>query len=148
MGKPRKAILVSILLLATSGVVTPLRAQMGGGGGGAGGGGGGIPLGGLGKTDDDGPKPEKPNPSERPVTGVVTDADGKPVAGAVVQLTNTKTQKVLSLITHEKGDFRFSGLSKDVNYQLKAVFKDHASETHTLSIYDPRAQPVVNLQIK
>jgi hypothetical protein len=133
-----------IVFLAVAAIVLPARAQMGGGGGG----GSGIPLGALGSHDDEKEKPDKKSATERPVSGVVTDADGKPIAGAVVHLKNTKTQKVLSSITREKGEYLFSGLSKDVDYQLTAVSKDHSSEPHTLSTYDPRAKPVVNLQIK
>lgn len=136
-----------LAFLAISAVAIPASAQIGGGGG-AGGGGGGIPLGSLGNHDDDKDKPDKKSLTERPVTGVVTDADGKPIVGAVVQLKNTRTQKVLSLLTREKGEYQFSGLSKDIDYQLTAVSKDHSSETHTLSMYDPRTKPVVNLQIK
>ena len=134
-----------LTFLAIAVIAVPARAQVGGGGGG---GGGGIPLGSLGSPDDNKEKPDKKSAAERPVSGVVTDADGKPVVGAVVHLKNTRTQKVISSITREKGEYLFSGLSKEVDYQLTAVSKDHSSEPHTLSTYDPRPKPVVNLQIK
>jgi hypothetical protein len=137
-----KATPVFLTLLAIAAIVIPASAQMGGGGAGAG-----IPLGG-GSHDDDKDKPDKKSLTERPVTGVVTDADGNPIVGAVVQLKNTRTQKVLTLLTREKGEYQFSGLNKDIDYQLTAISKDHSSETHTLSMYDPRAKPVVNLQVK
>jgi len=85
---------------------------------------------------------------ERPVSGVITNADGKPVVGAVVQLKNTRTLQVRSFITREKGDYYFAGLSKDVDYELKAQSNGHTSSTHTLSSFDTRPQPVLNLQIK
>jgi hypothetical protein len=141
-----KATPVLLAFLAIAAIVVPARAQMGGAGGG--GGGGGIPLGSLGGHDDDKDKPDKSSAKERPVSGVVTDADGKPIVGAVVQLKNTRTQKVLSLMTREKGEYQFSGLSKDIDYQLTATSKDHSSEPHTLSMYDSRPKPIVNLQIK
>jgi hypothetical protein len=126
-----------------------LHAQ--GGGGSQGGGGGGIPLGGGGgghaPTEEEKSEARK-NAKERPLKGVVTDADGNPVPGALVQLKNTKTQQVRTLTTREKGDYLFTGLSKDIDYQVKAIFKDQASEPHTLSTFDNRAQPVVNLQLK
>lgn len=135
-----------LLFLAVAAIVIPAGAQIGGGGGG---GGGGIPLGSGGShNDDDKDKADKQSATERPVSGVVTDADGKPVVGAVVQLKNTQTQKVLSIITREKGEYQFSGLSKDVDYELTATSKDRNSAPHTLSMYDPRAKPVVNLQVK
>lgn len=86
--------------------------------------------------------------SERPVSGFVTDTDGKPVVGAIVQLKNTRTLQVRSFITREKGDYYFSGLSKDVDYELKAASSGHTSTTRTLSSFDTKAQPVLNLQIK
>jgi hypothetical protein len=142
-----KATPVLLTFLAVAAVAIPARAQMGGGGG-AGGPGAGIPLGSGGSHDDDKDKPDKQSLTERPVSGIVTDADGNPIAGAVVQLKNARTQKTLSIITREKGEYQFSGLSKDVDYQLTATSKDHSSAPHTLSMYDPRAKPVVNLQIK
>ena len=85
---------------------------------------------------------------ERPVSGVVTDAEGKPVVGAIVQLKNTRTLQVRSFITREKGDYYFAGLSKDVDYELKAQLSGHASPTRTLSSFDTKPQPVLNLQLK
>jgi hypothetical protein len=86
--------------------------------------------------------------AERPVSGFVTDADGKPVAGAVVQLKNTRTLQVRSFITREKGDYYFSGLSKDVDYELKAELNGKSSSARTLSSFDSKAEPVINLQLK
>ena len=136
-----------VFLLALSAAVLPVHAQFGGGGAG-GGGSPGIPLGSGGNQDHSGDKDDKKNASERLVSGVVTDADGKPVVGAVVQLKNTRTQEVRSVITREKGDYSFSGLSKTIEYQVKALTKEHASEPHTLTTYDTRPKPVINLQIK
>ena len=141
----RLPLLVSSLSVVAILAVTPVWGQAPGGGGG-----GGLPLGGLGKSQDDAPaeKPDKNAANERPVTGVVTDADGNPLKGAVVQLKDTRTQKVRSVITHEKGDYMFTGLTKSVDYQLTATFTGHSSEPHTLSTFDSRMKPVVNLQIK
>jgi hypothetical protein len=140
------------LLVAVLALVFPALGQFGGGGGGGAGGGAGgagIPLGGGGHKSSEDERPvEKKNPNERPVHGVVTDADGQAIAGAVVELKDTKTQKVLSALTHDKGDYTFSGLKKSDDYELKATVHEHSSEPHTLSSYDTREQPVVNLQIK
>jgi Carboxypeptidase regulatory-like domain len=140
-----KAIPVLLAFLTVAAAVVPASAQMGGGGGG---GGTGIPLGSAGNHDDDKDKTDKTSTTERPVSGVVTDMDGNPVAGAVVQLKNARTQKILSIITRDKGEYQFSGLSKDVDYQITATSKDRSSAPHTLSMYDPRTKPIVNLQIK
>src|SRR5580704_14827616 len=86
--------------------------------------------------------------TERPVSGFVTDADGKPMESAIVQLKNTRTLQVRSFITREKGDYYFAGLSKDVDYELKAQSSGHTSPTRTLSSFDTKPQPVLNLQLK
>ena len=70
-------------------------------------------------TKDD----KKKAASERPVQGLVTDADGKPIVGAVVQLKNMRSLQVRSYITREAGaTYYFSGLNKDVDYEVKAQF--------------------------
>lgn len=136
----------AILPIAVFALGLPALGQFGGGGGGMG---DGIPLGGGGhKSSEDERPTAKKDPTLRPVRGIVTDADGKPVTGAVVELKDTRTQKVLSALTHEKGDYTFSGLKKADDYELKATFEEHSSEAHTLSSYDMREQPVVNLQLK
>ena len=97
---------------------------------------------------DNGDKNDKKAAAERPLSGFVTDADGKPVVGAIVQLKNTRTLQVRSFITREKGDYYFAGLSKDVDYEVKAQINGHTSAARTLSSFDPKPQPVLNLQIK
>jgi hypothetical protein len=97
---------------------------------------------------DNKPDTSKKALSERPVSGFVTDADGKPVTGAIVQLKNTRTLQVRSYITREKGDYYFAGLSKDVDYELKAQSNGKTSAAKTLSSFDTKPQPVINLQIK
>jgi hypothetical protein len=86
--------------------------------------------------------------TERSLSGFVTDAEGKTIEGAVVQLKNTRTLQVRSFLTRDKGDYYFSGLSKDVDYELKAQSKGKTSSSKTLSSFDSKATPVINLQIK
>jgi hypothetical protein len=78
----------------------------------------------------------------------VTDADGNPVAGAVVQLKNTRTLQVRSFITKDKGEYFFAGLSKDVDYEVKAQFSGKASTPRRLSTFDTKPEPVINLELK
>jgi len=95
-------------------------------------------------TGDD----KKKAAAERPVKGVVTDADGKPVVGAIVQLKNSRTLQVRSFITKDTGEYYFAGLSKDIDYELKAQFSGKTSAARTLSSFDPKTDPVLNLTIK
>jgi hypothetical protein len=83
----------------------------------------------------------------RTVQGTVTDAAGNPVDGAVVQLKNAKTLQIRSFITKERGGYYFHGLSPDVDYELKAEYKDASSPNKTLSSFDNRKQAVINLKL-
>ena len=94
------------------------------------------------------PAQNKKAPTERSVSGVVTDASGAPVSGAIIQLKNTKTMQVRSFIAREKGDYYFHGLSMDVDYELKAQANGKTSATRTLSSFDSHSEATVNLQLK
>jgi len=87
-------------------------------------------------------------PTEKSVSGIVTDASGNPVPGAVVQLKNTKTLQVRSFIAKEMGEYFFHGLSTDVDYELKADFNGKSSSSKTLSSFDSHPEATVNLQLK
>src|SRR6266545_5024589 len=80
-------------------------------------------------------KKRQEDEATRSVQGVVTDANGSPVAGAVVQLKDTKTLQVRSFITKEDGAYHFHGLSTNVDYELKAEFQGTASAVKTLSVF-------------
>jgi len=86
----------------------------------------------------------------RSVEGTVADAQENPVAGAVVQLRDTKTLKIRSFITQEKGTFYFHGLDPNVDYTLKAEHRESgsASAVRTLSSFDSRKKPVINLKLE
>jgi hypothetical protein len=83
----------------------------------------------------------------RTVQGVVSDAADTPVTGAVVQLKDTKTLQVRSFITQDGGSYHFSGLSTNVDYELKAEHQGASSGTKTLSVFDSRKQAIINLKL-
>src|SRR5580704_12702438 len=87
-------------------------------------------------------------PQEKSVSGIVTDAGGSPVPGAVVQLKNTKTLQVRSFIAKEMGEYYFHGLATDVDYELKAESNGKASAPKTLSSFDSHPEATINLQLK
>jgi hypothetical protein len=87
-------------------------------------------------------------PQEKSVSGIVTDASGNPVPGAVVQLKNTKTLQIRSFIAKEMGEYFFMGLATDVDYELKADANGKTSATKTLSLFDSHTEAKVNLQLK
>lgn len=86
-------------------------------------------------------------PATRSVSGVVTNAEDAPVAGAAVQLKDTKTKQVRSFYSQEKGEYYFHGLSPDVDYEVSATYKDASSGTRTLSLFDTRKDAVLNLKL-
>jgi hypothetical protein len=84
----------------------------------------------------------------RSVQGVVRDPADNLVEGAVVQLKNTKTLQVRSFITQQDGNYHFHGLSTNVDYELKAEHGGRASDVKTLSTFDTRGKPVINLKLE
>jgi hypothetical protein len=95
----------------------------------------------------DSKKDKKLAATERIVQGSVYDAEDKFVNGAVVQLKDMRSLQVRSFITQENGGYHFSGLKVDNDYQLKADFKGSTSGWKTLSVFDTRKEPVVNLKL-
>jgi len=88
------------------------------------------------------------NANIRSVQGVVSNAQGEAVNGAVVQLKNTKTLQIRSFITRDNGSYYFHGLSTDVDYELRAEFDGASSSSKTLSSFDTRKQATMNLKLE
>ena len=84
----------------------------------------------------------------RSVSGTVRGLKGEPVEGAVVQIKDTRTLRVRSYITKADGNYFFHGLSKNSDFELKADFSGASSDKKTLSVYDSRENPVINLQLE
>ena len=93
-------------------------------------------------------KPKRGEAPTRSVQGVVSRAE-VPVAGAVVQLKNTKTLQIRSFITKENGAYYFHELSPDIDYELTATDKatGESSDTKTLSSFDSRTTAIRNLKL-
>ncbi len=83
----------------------------------------------------------------RTVSGQVLDKQDAPLANAVVHLKNNKTLALKTFITDESGDYRFSGLSPNVDYELHAELKGRRSDTKTISSFDSRKQLTIYLRI-
>jgi hypothetical protein len=83
----------------------------------------------------------------RAVHGIVTDAQENPIAKAVVQLKHTRNLQVKSFYTDEKGAYRFHGLDPDVDYELRAEYKDAKAGPRTVSSFDSRKDVVINFKL-
>lgn len=95
-----------------------------------------------------GEKPQKGDENVRTVAGTVRDSNDQAVEGAVVQIKDTKSLKVRSFITQAGGNYRFNSLSTNVDYEIKARFRESESEVKTLSLYDGRKHAVINLKVQ
>ena len=85
----------------------------------------------------------------RTVRGVVVDKSNEaPVPSAVVFLRNTRTNAVRSYIADEEGNYRFSGLDPNVDYEIHAEKDGAKSATRTVSSFDNKKEIVVNLKIE
>lgn len=100
-------------------------------------------------TIGEGPQPKKKKgDATRELRGTVTTPDGKVAARAVVQLRDSATQQIRSFITLDDGGYRFSGLKSDGNYQVRGELQDMHTDWKTLSAYDGRADPIINLKLE
>jgi Carboxypeptidase regulatory-like domain len=84
----------------------------------------------------------------RSVHGIVTDKAESPIPAAVVFLKNTRTNAVRSYIADETGNFRFSGLDPNTDFELHAEKDGGKSPTRTISSYESRKEIVVNLKLE
>lgn len=96
-----------------------------------------------------GPAPPERNreAQSRSLSGQVTDKAETPLNGAVVYLKNLKTLGVKTFITDAGGNYRFPGLSPNVDYEVYAEYKGHKSDTKTLSSFDSRTSVTIYLRI-
>lgn len=83
----------------------------------------------------------------RSVTGIVTDKRGNALSGAAVLLENTQDLSVRSFITQKDGHYHFEGLNTDVDFTLKAHYKNWWSHPHTLSKFNESKNPEITLVI-
>jgi len=83
----------------------------------------------------------------RSVHGIVTDKGDNPIPTAVVFLKNTRTNAVRSYIADETGNYRFSGLDPNTDYELHAEKDGAKSATRAISSFESRKELVVNLKL-
>jgi len=83
----------------------------------------------------------------RTVRGVVLDKSENPIAGSVVFLKNSRTNTVRSNYTDESGNFRFSGLDPNADYEVHAEKEGAKTQTRTVSSMDSRKDIVLNLKM-
>jgi hypothetical protein len=83
----------------------------------------------------------------RALTGIVTDKRGKALPGSAVQIENSITLTVRSYITGKDGRYYFNYLNGDIDYTVKAKYRNYWSGAKTLSKFNESNHPEVNLEI-
>jgi hypothetical protein len=86
-------------------------------------------------------------PQSKTVSGVVMDEAENFIQGAMVELTDLQTQKVLDIYSQEGGQYQFTDLRLDHDYTVKATYKALSSEARQVSSFDTRTRPVLNLTL-
>ena len=81
------------------------------------------------------------------VRGVVIDKSENPVSASVVFLKNVRTNQVKSYIADSQGNYRFSGLDPNSDYELHAEKDGAKSQTRNVSSFDSRMDIVLNLKL-
>ena len=83
----------------------------------------------------------------RTVHGGVLDKSDNIVNGGVVYLQNKKTQVIRTYISDQEGQYTFSGLDPNVDYDIHAELNGLTSITKTISSFDSRKDIVLTLKL-
>jgi hypothetical protein len=92
-------------------------------------------------------KPKKGDPELRTVHGTVVDKDETPTDSAVVYLRNARTQDIITHISDAGGQFRFSGLDLNIDYEIHAEHEGWTSTPRSISNFDNRKDFVLTLKL-
>ena len=84
----------------------------------------------------------------RTVRGVVSDKSENPLPNSVVFLKNLRTNAVRSNFADTEGNYRFSGLDPNSDYEVHAEFEGAKSPVRNVSSLDSRKEMVVNLKVE
>ncbi|HKM81247.1 MAG TPA: carboxypeptidase-like regulatory domain-containing protein [Candidatus Acidoferrum sp.] len=84
----------------------------------------------------------------RTVRGIVIDKAETPLPNSVVFLKNLRTNAVRSSFADSDGNYRFSGLDPNVDYEVHAELEGAKSPVKTVSSFDSRKEITLNLKIE
>ena len=84
----------------------------------------------------------------RTVRGVVSDKSESPIASGIVFLKNIRSNAIRSYITDDAGNYRFSGLDPNTDYEVHAEKDGNKSPTRTVSSFDTKKEIVLNFKIE
>jgi hypothetical protein len=83
----------------------------------------------------------------RAVHGEVMDRAQNPIVNGIVYLRNKKDNNVRTQISDSQGQYRFTGLDPNVDFEIYAEYKRHKSSHRTISSFDSRRDIQIDLTI-
>jgi len=92
-------------------------------------------------------KPPKGESELRTVRGTVVDKDEAPAESAVIYLKNVHTQDIVTHLSQPDGQFRFTGLDLNVDYEIHAEREGWTSSSRSVSNFDTRKEFVLTLKL-
>lgn len=84
----------------------------------------------------------------RTIRGTVTDENGMPLSGAVVQLQDKFTLRIRSYVTQKDGSYHFPDLVPDLTYHLRAKYAGIYSKSKRFSKFDSHQVDTIHLTIR
>jgi Carboxypeptidase regulatory-like domain len=102
-------------------------------------------MGGMAVAQDS--KQDKKEAQLRTVHGTVSDKSENPVPNSIVFLKNVRTNAVSSRFADSDGNYRFSGLDPNADYEVHAELDDLKSASKTVSSFESRKDIVLNLKL-
>ena len=92
--------------------------------------------------------PKGKDTTHRTLVGVVRLPDSAVAQGAVVHLSNQRTGETRAFIAQSDGKYRFDGLERENVFTLFAEYKGLKSRTRSLTPFDSRDDPVIDLALE
>jgi hypothetical protein len=83
----------------------------------------------------------------RTVRGLISDKSDNPLPNSVVFLKNLRTNGVRSNFADSEGNYRFSGLDPNADYEIHAEFEGAKSPVRSVTSLDNRKEIVINLKV-
>jgi hypothetical protein len=99
------------------------------------------------RAQDESKAQKKAEAQLKVVHGSVIDKSENPMPASVIYLKNVKSQAVKTYIADESGNYRFSGLDPNVDYEIHAEHDDMTSSIRTVSSFDSRRDIEVTLKL-
>jgi hypothetical protein len=84
----------------------------------------------------------------RNLTGTVQDQHHEPLNGAVVEIENENTRRIISYITDRSGRYSFTRIQGEVDYRVWFTYRGQRSRVRELSQFDDHQNATINLMVK